>query len=65
MTKDEIIAMAKEAVFSWLDILTTTNEDRLEMFYNIAHAKGALDGTDAQAKQDSAKHEVSGIVDQQ
>jgi len=43
MTKDEIIAMAKEAGFNWPEILTTTIEERLERFYNLAYTKGVQD----------------------
>jgi len=53
MTKDEIIAMAKEAGFNWPEIVTTTIEDRLERFYNLAYKKGAQDERKAIAQMEN------------
>ena len=53
MTKDEIIAMAKEAGFNWPEILTTTIEERLERFYNLAYTKGVQDERKAIAQMEN------------
>ena len=53
MNKDEIIAMAKEAGFNWPEILTTTIEERLERFYNLAYTKGVQDERKAIAQMEN------------